>query len=126
MGLRRTRHTPTTHTPWTRWWTRAVAIACTLLTLEVAAPARADCTAAPAVSATTLPLPPPGTCRLILIGPEMVLEQDETGRLTPADEPPPKRSRRRNAAAIMLGLLTAGAVFTLGRDDLTNGRAAVR
>jgi hypothetical protein len=88
-----------------------------LVTLEVPVPARADCTAPTAASATTLPLPPPGTCRLIPVGPEMVLQQDSTGRLTMAEEPPPKRSRGRNAASILVGLLTAGAVVTLGRND---------
>lgn len=108
----------TSHAPATRWWTRAAAVISLLVTLEVPAPARANCTAPEAASSTTLPLPPPGTCRLIPIGPEMVLEQDSTGRLTLADEPePPKRSRGRNLGALLVGLLTAGAVVTLGRND---------
>jgi hypothetical protein len=106
--------------PSTKWWTRAVAVACLLLTIQVAPAARADCGTAPqGAGATTLPLPPPGTCRLISIGPEMVLEQDSDGRLTMAEEPPPKRSRGRNAAVILLGLATVGAVVTLGRNDAT-------
>ena len=105
-----------------RWPTRAVAVASMLLTLEVAPPARADRNAAPAAgTSTTLPLPPPGTSRLINIGPEMVLEQHADGRLTMADEPPPKRSRGRNVASLLLGLLSAGAIVTFGRNDLTGG-----
>ena len=109
----------TSRVPSTSWWTRLVAAVCLLLTLEVAAPARADCTAVPAASAKTLPLPPPGTCRLISIGPEMVLEQDSNGQLTMAEEPPPKRSRGRNAAVVLLGAVTAGALLVIGRNDKT-------
>src|SRR5207248_4732748 len=111
-----------------RWWTRAVALISLLLTLEVSASARADCTAPPAPDAKTLPLPSPGTCRLIPIGPEMVLQQDSSGRLTIAEEPPPPpRSRGRNAAAFFVGLLTAGAVIAVGRNDSrVSGRVGAR
>ena len=117
----------TSHAPSRTWWTRAVAVACLLVTLEAAPRARAECTAPPAADARILPLPPPGNCRLIPIGPQMVLEQDSTGRLTIADDPPPKRSRGRNAAAFFLGLLSAGAVVTLGRNDArVSGRVGAR
>lgn len=115
-----------THRPRTRW-TRAAAVVGLLLTLQVRAPARAECTAPEAPSSTTPPLPPPGQCRLIPIGPQVMLEQDSTGRLTVADEPPPKRSRGHNAAAILLGVFTVGAVFTLGRNDgRVSGRVGAR
>jgi hypothetical protein len=110
-----------------RRWTRAVAVIGLLLTLQVPAPAHAECTAPEAPSSTTRPLPPPGTCRLIRIGPQMVLQQDSTGRLTIADEPPPKRSRGRNAAAFFVGLLSAAALLTLGRNDArVSGRVGAR
>jgi hypothetical protein len=119
----------TSQVPSTTWWRRAVTLVCLFLTLEAAPRARAECTAPPAPDARTLPLPPPGTCRLIPIGPQMVLEQDSTGRLTTAEEPAPKRSRGRNAATIILGALTAGAVLLLGRSEVTSrvgGRAGTR
>ena len=49
----------------------------------------------------------------------MVLEQDSNGRLTMAEEPPPKRSRGRNAAVVLLGAVTAGAILVIGRNDKT-------
>ena len=107
----------TSRVPSTSWWTRMMAAACLLLTLEVATPARADCTPAPEVSGKTLPSP--GTCRLVSIGPEMVLEQDSNGRFTMAEEPPPKRSRGRNAAVVLLGAVTAGALLVMVRNDKT-------
>jgi len=116
------------HLPSRTRWTRAFVAVALLLTLQVRAPARAACTAPEAPDASSLPLPPPGTCRLIPIGPQMVLQQDSTGRLTIADEPPPpEHSRRRNAAAFFLGLLAAGALVTLGRNDArVSGRVGAR
>ena len=117
----------TTHAHATSWWRRAVAAAGLLLTLQAAPPARADATAAR--DPTTLPPPPPGTIRLIPIGPEMVLQQDSQGRIKMADEPPPKRSRGRNAAVVLLGAVSAGAILWIARDDLTidvGGTASAR
>lgn len=119
-----------TRTPLKSWCTRAVAAACLLLALQVVGPAHADPAAPPtARSPATLPLPPPGTTRLITIGPEMVLQQDSHGRIKMADEPPPRRSRGRNAAVVLLGAVSAGAILWIARDDLTidvGGTASAR
>lgn len=99
-----------------------VAAAGLLLTFQLAGPARADGPTAPAeTSDQTLPLPPPETYRLIRIGPQELVREDDHGRLTPVEEPPAELGRGQRIAAVLVGVLTAGAVLTLGRNELTSG-----
>ena len=69
----------------------------------------------------TEPLPPPGTSRLIEIGPQALVREDDHGKLTMADEPEPQRSKL-GVAGIMLGAMTAGVVVA---SMATSGRRVV-
>ena len=62
-------------------------------------------------------LPPPGTCRLIRIGPQVLVSEDDRGRFTMVDEPEEKPGRGRRVINVVMGLLTAGAVLNVGRND---------
>ena len=83
------------------------------LTGPVVQPARAE--PQPIRGAETEPLPPPGTFRLISIGPQALVREDDHGKLTMVDEPEPKRSKSK-VAGIILGAMTAGVVFTFYGD----------
>ncbi|HLW79887.1 MAG TPA: hypothetical protein VKU44_09850 [Terriglobia bacterium] len=61
------------------------------------------------------PPPPPGTSRLISIGPQALVREDDHGNLTMVDEPEPKRSKL-NVAGIILGAMTAGVVVVFYGD----------
>lgn len=67
----------------------------------------------------TQPPPPPGTSRLISIGPQALVREDDHGDLTMVDEPEPERSKLK-VAGIILGAMTAGVVVVF-YDDLGPG-----
>ncbi len=101
---------------------RLLAVASLILTLEVSSLARAERGAAAGEpDAQTLPLPPPGTQRLIHIGPQADVVEDDRGRLRMADEPPPKPRRGRSILSVLIVLAAAGAVLSAGRNELTSG-----
>ena len=108
-------------------WARLLAAAGLIAALEVASLARAE-GGAPGreTGAQTSPPPRPGTYRLIHIGPQVDIVEDAHGRFRMADEPPPKRSPGRTVITVLFGVVLAGAVLTLGRNELTTdvgGRA---
>jgi hypothetical protein len=72
--------------------------------------------ARPARAAETEPWPAPGTHRLIRIGPEVVVSEDDHGRLSMVEEPPPEKTKV-DVAQIVLGAMTAGLTLTF-YDDL--------
>ncbi|HSY41555.1 MAG TPA: hypothetical protein VLA79_18580 [Polyangia bacterium] len=57
----------------------------------------------------TEPAPPPGASRLISIGPQALVREDDHGNLTMVDEPEPQSSKSQ-VAGIMLGAMTAGVL----------------
>ena len=61
------------------------------------------------------PPPPPGTSRLISIGPQALVREDEHGNLTMVDEPEPERSKLK-VVGIILGAMTAGVVVVFYGD----------
>ncbi len=63
----------------------------------------------------TEPPPPPGTFRLISIGPQALVREDDHGHLTMVDDPEPQRSKLK-VAGIMLGAMTAGVVIAFYGD----------
>jgi hypothetical protein len=110
-------------------WRGALEVVAVVLTLRAAVPARADDAAVTEQTSQALPLPPPGTSRLIRIGPQALIREDDRGRLTMADEPAPKPSRGQRLFAVLFGVVAAGAVLTLGRNEVTTdvgGRAGGR
>ena len=91
-------------------WRKLVGIIsalCLGLTVLVAQPARAD---------ETEPWPSPGTHRLIRIGPEALVSEDDHGRLSMVEEPPPEKTKI-DVVTIVLGAMTAGVTLTF-YDDL--------
>ncbi len=90
-----------------------VAASCLGLTGLVVRPAGAQQQAIRADE--TEPLPPPGTSRLISIGPQALVSEDDHGKLTMVDEPEPQRSKFQ-VAGIMLGAMTAGVVIAFYGD----------
>jgi hypothetical protein len=106
-------------------WRCAVGVFGLLLVLQVGSPARGD---GPTVSAQThaqrAPLPRPGTYRLIRIGPQALLKEDDRGRMTMVDELEHKVSRLEAVGVVTIGVLTAGAVLMLHRIEL-NGDVSV-
>jgi hypothetical protein len=100
-------------------WKRAVGVGCLLLALQVSLPAHADdCTGPAPPNEQVESLPPPGTCRLIRIGPEALVSEDDRGRITMVDEPEQQPRRGRGLAAVVIGILTAGVVVTLDLNEL--------
>ena len=98
---------------------RAVRVMALLLALQVPLRARADDCAGPAqATERAASLPPPGTCRLIRIGPEVLVSQDDHGTVTMVDEPEPQPRRSRGVAALLIGILTAGALVTIDLNEL--------
>jgi hypothetical protein len=103
-------------------WTRGFVAAGIALTLAATTPARADVAAPAQTSSRLLPLPAPGTYRLIRIGPQFLLKEDDQGQVTEVNEPParPRREQSAVAAAVMMGIITAGAaLFFRQRSELT-------
>jgi hypothetical protein len=90
-----------------------VAASCVTLTGPVVRPASAQQQSVRADA--TEPPPPPGTSRLISIGPQALVREDDHGNLTMADEPEPKRSKFQ-VVGIMLGAMTAGVVVVFYGD----------
>src|SRR5882672_5732611 len=89
-------------------WMRGVAAVALLLTIHVASAAHADVPGPAAqTSGQALPFPPPGTRRLVRIGPQSLVMEDDHGRFTMVDEVAvkPKIGRGAIAATAMLGLL---------------------
>lgn len=68
----------------------------------------------------TEPLPPPGTSRLISIGPQALVREDDHGHLTMVDDPEPQRSKLQ-VVGIMLGTMTAGVVIVFSPAYRTDG-----
>jgi hypothetical protein len=114
----------------TKRWTRAIAAAGLVSVLHVAAPARADAPGPPPeTSSKLLPLPPPGTHRLIRIGPGALVEEDDHGRVTMVDETAPawRRGQGLVGAALVMGIFSGGAVFFFGEQlDVIPGERGVR
>ena len=109
----------------------AVGVVALLLALQVPLPAHAhdDCTGPVQAAEQVQPLPPPGTCRLIRIGPQALVSEDDRGRFMMVDEPEEKPRRGQRVINVLMGVVTAGAVLSLGRNELTSnvgGRAGPR
>lgn len=105
-------------------WTRALTAGVLICALATAGPARADVPGPPGpTNSKLLPLPAPGTHRLIRIGPQALVSEDDRGQVTFVDEaaiePKAKRGESIVAASVMLGLLGAGAILFLGPSELT-------
>jgi hypothetical protein len=96
-------------------WARVLSVLCLGLTLLLAPPARAD-------DDRGRDLPPPGTTRLIRLGPQALVSEDEHGNLTMVDEGVPGSSRAQ-AVGFVFGLLFGGATGELlgGRNDVARG-----
>ena len=94
-----------------------VAIGCLALLGPVVRPASAEeqTEEQPIRADATEPLPPPGTSRLISIGPQALVREDEHGNLTMVDEPEPERSKLK-VVGIILGAMTAGVVVVFYGD----------
>ena len=100
--------------------TRAIAAVALALTLLATAPARADGPAPPQTSSKLLPLPAPGTTRLIRIGPQEAVIEDDRGQVTPLEETtakPPTRGQNVAAATTMMGIVTGGLFLVLRRQS---------
>jgi hypothetical protein len=115
-----------------RKWTRAAAAVGLVLALRAAPPVRADGPPPPAETADrTLPLPAPGTHRLIRIGPGMLVSEDDQGQVTMVDEPTekPRRGRGLGAMAAVLGLFGYSVLIIdaeVGVIDIGNAQAERR
>lgn len=90
---------------WQRFW-QVVWGLCLGLAVLVAQPARAD---------ETEPWPAPGTHRLIRIGPEALVSEDDHGRLSMVEEPEPEKTKM-DVMKIVLGAMTAGVALTVYED----------
>jgi hypothetical protein len=103
-------------------WVRAIAVLVTALTLHTTSAAHADDVEfqglAEQTSGHVLPLPPRGAHRLIRIGPQALVQEDDRGRFTMVDEPPepPKVGRGLVAATALLGLIGTDAFLTFGGE----------
>src|SRR5262249_24567102 len=102
-------------------WRCAVGAVSLLMVLQLGSTARADGTSVPAqTNVQRAPLPPPGTYRLIRIGPQALVKQDDRGNITTADELDDKPSRVGRGIAATIVVLTAGAVLMLHRIELND------
>jgi hypothetical protein len=103
-----------------------------MLVLRGSAPARADVPAQDEPVQTNgkaLPLPAPGTHRLIRIGPQALVMEDDRGQFTMVDEADAetpekaekgKRGQSALGASVMMAILSAGALwFFQTQSDLT-------
>ena len=104
-------------------WMRAIAILVMVLLLQASSAARADGPRpATQTSGQTEPLPPPGTHRLIRIGPQALVSEDDHGRYTMVDEPTAKPSVTRDlaTATVFFSLIGFGVFWSLdGENGLT-------
>jgi hypothetical protein len=104
--------------PSTRW-KRMVEVGTLLLTLHVASGIRADDTTVAVQSSGPVEhLPRPEDYRLIRIGPQVVVKEDDRGNISMVDEMATTPSRGRGVVAVFTGILTAGALLALGRNEL--------
>jgi hypothetical protein len=106
--------------PPNRRWKRAVVALCMALILGMLAPARAETFGPPRPPVSrTLPLPPPGTHRLIRVGPQALIREDDRGRLSMVDEstPPPKVGRSLVTTTAFFSILGFGALLTFGAPN---------
>jgi hypothetical protein len=110
-----------------RRWTRAAAAIGLALALHATRPARADAPTQWQANVASLPPPAPGTQRLVRLGPQVLLVEDDQGRFTMADEgaAEPKRGQSLRPLMIMLGIVAAGAFVNLRIEDGTAMEAAV-
>ena len=95
-------------------WARAAVALCMGLAVSLAASARAG--------DRTEPPPPPGMYRLIRIGPQALVLEDEHGAVTMADEAPP-RVKGEAVLGVFFGM-AVGAVageYLNGTDDFVRG-----
>jgi hypothetical protein len=101
-----------------RRWKRASAAVCLSLILGAVSPARGEVFGPPVPESNsrTLPLPAPGTERLIRIGPQALIREDEHGRLSMVDEstPPPKVGRSLVTTTAFFSIMGFGALLMLG------------
>jgi hypothetical protein len=101
-------------------WKRAIAAVCMGVLLGAFAPARAE-TFGPAQppASRTLPLPAPGTQRLIRVGPQALIREDDRGRLSMVDEstPPPRVGRSLVTTTAFFSILGFGALLTFGSPN---------
>jgi hypothetical protein len=104
-------------------WTRGAAGVGLALTLRVASPARAEFPMPPdEVHERAQPAPAAGARHLIRLGPEVLLEEDEHGRVRAVDEPPPKPRPGEALVGLttLFGILAAGA-YAEFREGLARG-----
>jgi hypothetical protein len=102
----------------------AVGLSALLLTFRVPSRARADeCTEPAQATEQVESLPPPGTCRLVRIGPQALVTEDDRGRFSMVDEPETE-PRRGRVAGLVIGILTAGVVLTLDLNELHDATGA--
>jgi hypothetical protein len=99
---------------WARKSTRAAAAIGLVLALLAGAPAQAQVVTGPVPSnGRVLPPPPPGTRRLIRIGPQALVEQDPRGHVRMAEEPTPRPSPAKGVAAMAAAAGAVGAAAFL-------------
>jgi hypothetical protein len=114
----------------TRWVRRLAAVVVALVAGRAAAPAvaRAEVgVSAQASERSVSPLPRPGTERLIRIGPQALVREDDRGRLQMDDETrgPARLGRGMAAATEVLGLIglgVAGGLWSAEQQDVVRGR----
>jgi hypothetical protein len=102
-------------------WRCVVGVISLLLALQVSpahaqVPDQAPTVTAPNSGEVESP-PPPGTYRLIQIGPQVVVREDDRGRFTMAEEPEEQRTRGQRAMSVLVGVLTVGAALTNARNQ---------
>jgi hypothetical protein len=91
-----------------------------VLILGALSAARAETFGPPQPPASrTLPLPAPGTHRLIRVGPQALIREDDRGRLSMVDEstPPPKAGRSLVTTTAFFSILGFGALLTFGSPN---------
>jgi hypothetical protein len=104
------------------WARRSFAAAGLCLTLLAASPARADGPGPPpTTNSKLLPLPAPGTHRLIRIGPQALVMEDDHGQVTMVDETTPsdQPTFKENVAgaATMMAIVTGGLFLFFRRQS---------
>jgi hypothetical protein len=97
-----------------------------VVTLRAVGPARADVGVPAQTSGRALPPPPAGTHRLIRIGPQALVREDEHGRVELVDEAsaPPPLGRALTATVVLglFGLGLAGGIWAGEQQDVVRGR----
>jgi hypothetical protein len=95
-------------------WKRAAAALCMTLVLGAFSPARSQSFGPPQPpSSRVLPIPAPGTHRLIRVGPQALISEDDHGRLTMVDEStaPPRVGRSLVTTTAFFSILGFGALL---------------